>query len=323
MGVFLAYISPRGRALVDGRLYLPHEWTDDPVRCAAAGVPSEEQEFKPKWQIGLDLLKRAVKLNHLQAPWVVADDAYGEVPGFRDGVEALGLHYAAEVPGNTPVWPIDTAWETPPYCGRGTRPNPRPVAGQRREVRERAAALAESGWTAVTVGEGAQGPRTYLFACERVMDSRDNEPGKEVWLIHRKNLDGTQPRYYFSNAPVDTPLDVLACKAAARWPIETEFETEKDDVGLDEYEVRHWAGWHHHVVHCMLASAFLLHMQQEWGGKGVPDHASAGVSRHSRTLAAQGLDTRGTQAMVGVDPGTQRVCQACPYKAPRSSRLWN
>ena len=44
------------------------------------------------------------------------------------------------------------------------------------------------------------------------------------------------PRYYLSHAPEDTPLETLAYVGGSRWPLETEFETEKSDVGLDEYE---------------------------------------------------------------------------------------
>ena len=53
----------------------------------------------------------------------------------------------------------------------------------------------------------------------------------------------------------------------SRWPIETEFETEKGDVGLDEYETRSWSGWHHHIAMCLLGGAFLLGLQQDWGKK--------------------------------------------------------
>ena len=62
-------------------------------------------------------------------------------------------------------------------------------------------------------------------------------------------------------------METLAYVGGSRWRIETEFETEKSDVGLDEYETRTWAGWHHHVVLCLLAGAFLLSLQQAWGKK--------------------------------------------------------
>ena len=68
-------------------------------------------------------------------------------------------------------------------------------------------------------------------------------------------------------SPEDTPLETLAYVGGSRWYIETEFETEKGDVGLDEYETRSWAGWHHHIALCLLGGAFLLGLQQEWGKK--------------------------------------------------------
>ena len=63
----------------------------------------------------------------------------------------------------------------------------------------------------------------------------------------------------------------------SRWRIETELETEKSDVGLDECETRSWVGWHHHVARCLLGGAFLLSLQQAWGEKDGPDHPAAGL----------------------------------------------
>jgi SRSO17 transposase len=62
-----------------------------------------------------------------------------------------------------------------------------------------------------------------------------------------------------------------------RWPIETEFDTEKSNVGLNEYETRTWAGWHHHITLCLLAGAFLLSLQQDWGNKYAPDYPPASI----------------------------------------------
>ena len=90
-------------------------------------------------------------------------------------------------------------------------------------------------------------------------------------------LDGSEPRYYLSNAPEDTPLETLAYVGGSRWRVETEFETENSDVELDEYETRTWAGWHHHVALCLLGGAFLLSLQQAWGEKDAPDHETAGL----------------------------------------------
>ena len=126
-------------------------------------------------------------------------------------------------------------------------------------------------------GGGVQGPRTYRFGAQRVRETRTRKPGGVAWAIYRQNLDGSEPRYYLSNASLDTPLETLAHVGGPRWRIETEFETEKSDIGLDEYETRTWAGWHHHVTMCLLGGAFLLGLQQDWGEKDAPDHAPSGV----------------------------------------------
>lgn len=312
VGVFLAHVGPRGRALVDKRLYLPREWVQDADRCEEAEVPASQRTYHSKSELALALLRQAKQWGHLTAEWVTGDDEYGKSPVFRDGVAQEGWKFVLEVPSNTPVWPVDPTWITPPSAGRGRPPQPQPLSVERQEVRQRAAALPAAAWHALTVAEGAQGPRTYLFAWERVRDSREHQPGSEIWLLHRKNRDGSEARYYFSNAPRGTPPRTLAQVSASRWPIETEFETEKSHVALDEYEVRRWPGWHHHITMCFLASAFLLTLQQEWGKKDAPDHPTAGASDRLRTAAAQALDPRRTGRVAGGDAGAERTSQAEP-----------
>jgi len=278
IGVFLAHVGPRGRALVDKRLYLPPEWVRDPARCAAAGIPREKQIYRSETELALEMLRAAQARGALTAAWVTGDDAFGKSPEFRDALTAAGFQYVLEIPGDTPGWPLEPTWETPVWSGKGRPPAPHPVVAERQTVRERAAALPAAAWQVLTVAEGAQGWRTYRFTAERLRETRDREPGEVLWVVCRENLDGSEPRYHFSNAPADTPLSTLARVASARWPIETEFETEKHDIGLDEYEVRSWAGWHHHLTMCFLASVFLLRLQQEWGEKDAPHHPAANLS---------------------------------------------
>jgi SRSO17 transposase len=179
------------------------------------------------------------------------------------------------------------------------------VAAERQSVRERAQALPATAWRAITVAEGTQGPRTYRFAAERLRETRDGAPGKELWVVYRENQDGSEPRSYFANATEETALSTLAWVAAARWPIETEFETDKSDIGLDEYEVRRWAGWQRHMTMCLLASAFLLTLQQEWGEKDAADHAAPDVSRGARPAAAGPVHARRSAALAAGHPGAE------------------
>jgi SRSO17 transposase len=138
-----------------------------------------------------------------------------------------------------------------------------------------------------------------------VRATRNRKPGAELWLIHKQNRDGTEPRAFFSNAPAEEPVETLARVTMSRWPIETEFEDEKSQVALDEYEVRSWIGWHHHITMCLLASAFLLYLQQEWGEKDAPHHPAAGLPDRLRTVATATLDERGVAGVAGGDPAAE------------------
>ena len=259
-GMFLAYVSPLGRALVDKRLYLPESWTSDPGRCAAAGVPEERRSYQSKTGLALER-------GHLRAKWVAGDDAFGMSPSFRDGLAALGMHYVLDVPGGSTVWPLEPAWTSAEYQGFGHPRKPRLRDGQRRTMEQRSDELPGDAWREISVAEGSQGPRSYRFSAQRVRPTSKLKPGEIHWGIYRRNLDGSEPRYYLSNAAEDTMLETLAYVGGSRWPIESEFETEKGDVGLDEYETRSWAGWHHHIAMCLLGGAFLLSLQQDWGKK--------------------------------------------------------
>ena len=261
-GMFLAYVSPLGRALVDKGLYLPENWTSDQYRCTAAGVPLERRRYRSKTELALELVERALERGHLKAGWVAGDDAFGISPSFRENLASLGMRYVLDVPAGFTVWPVEPESTTPAYRGRGGPPKPRLVGGQRRTMGERSDDLPEDAWREITVAQGSQGPRTYSFSAQRVRPTSRRKPGEIHWAIWRRNLDGSEPRYYLSNAPEDTPLETLAHVGGSRWRIETEFETEKSDVGMDEYETRTWAGWHHHVALCLLGGAFLLSLQQ-------------------------------------------------------------
>jgi SRSO17 transposase len=293
-GVFLTYVSERGHTLVDARLYLPPVWTGDPERCRAAGVP-ETVSYQSKADLALASLRQARQAGHLQGRWVTADEDYGKVPTFRDVLDTEGWLYVLEVPYGTPVFGRCARTEVPAGCGRGPKPSrPRLVEGEpgSQSVEAVAQNVAAADWRVLTVAEGAQGPRSYEFAAQRVWESRDDLPGAERWLVLRRNLDGSELKCYLSNAAADTLLSQLAHVASMRWCIETDLQIGKGEAGLDEYEVRGWQGWHHHMVLAMLAAAFLLTLRLDWGGKDAPDHAAADQQGATRPAPAAELDPR-------------------------------
>ena len=160
-----------------------------------------------------------------------ADDAIGVSPSLRETWQP---------------WVSTTSWT----FRRGS-----PCGLRSRNMEPRSDKLPEEAWREITVAQGSQGPLTYRFTAQRVRPTSRRKPGDEACAVYRRNLDGSEPRYYLSNAPEDTPLVTLAYLGGSRGRIETEFETEKGEVRLDEYETRTWAGWYHHVALCLLASS--------------------------------------------------------------------
>ena len=227
---------------------------------------------------------------------VAADDAFGMSPSFREGLAALGMWYVLDVPSGFTVWPPEPAWTSAEYQGFGRPRKPRLRDGQRRTMEQRSDELPEEAWREITVAEGSQGPRSYLFSAQRVRPTSRRKPGEIHWAVYRRNRDGSEPRYYLSNAPEDTPLETLAYVGGSRWRIETEFETEKSDVGLDEYETRTWAGWHHHVALCLLGGAFLLSVK---GGEKVY-HCGGGIVYHRHDEKGLNWEPGGIRSGAGV-----------------------
>ena len=264
-GVFVGYGSSQGYTVLDRRLYVPTEWLTDEAyaeRRTQCGLPPD-LPFTTKPELAQEMLAAMVQSQALRCRWVVADEAFGGNPAFLDGVAGLGLWYFAEVPHSTRVWESRPATHVPPWRGRGRRPQrERLVAGApaARTVLEMAGALPAEAWTRQTIKEGSQGPMVAEFAAIRVIAVRDTLPGPEVWLVLRRHLETGELKTYLCNAPVDTALAKLVHMSGMRWPIETCFEDSKQLLGMGDYEVRSWTGWHHHMTLVILAHFFVVRM---------------------------------------------------------------
>jgi SRSO17 transposase len=264
-GVFVGYVSSQGYTVLDRRLYVPTEWLSDAAyaeRRRQCGLPAETT-FKTKPELAQEMLAAVVQSQALRCRWVVADEAFGGNPGFLEGVAGLGLWYFAEVPHTTRVWEERPATHVPPWRGRGRRPQrERLVEGapEARSVLEMAATLPAEAWARQTIKEGSQGPMVAEFAAMRGVAVRDTLPGPDVWLVLRRHIDTGELKTYLCNAPVDTVLAKLVQMSGMRWPIETCFEDSKQLLGMGDYAVRSWTGWHHHMTLIILAHFFVVRM---------------------------------------------------------------
>ena len=264
-GVFVGYVSPQGYTVLDRRWYVPAEWLTDAAyaeRRRPCGLPPA-LTFKTTPALAQEMLAAIVQTQALRCRWVVADEAFGGNPGFLDGVAELELWYFAEVPHPTRGWAERPATHIPPWRGRRRRPQRERLmegAPEARTVLEVAATLPTTAWTRQTIKEGSQGPRVAEFATLRVVAVREALPGPDVWFVLRRHVETGELKTSLCNAPVETTLEALVRMSGMRWPIETCFEDGKQLLGMGDYEVRSWTGWHHHMTLVILAHFFVVRM---------------------------------------------------------------
>jgi SRSO17 transposase len=234
IGVFAAYATNIGRALVDRELYLPKCWTGHPDRCAAAGVP-DHREFATKPQLARRMILRCLAAG-LPADWVAADEAFGMDWRFRRMLEELEVGYVLAVPKSQNV----------------------PRGGRIETLISRAP---EQAWVRLSAGDGAKGPRLYDWAAAGIPlipDFDIDPPTHRRWVLARRSIsEPTEYAYYLAYAPFGTTVAELVRVAGMRWSIEDCFGAAKNECGLDEYEVRRYTSWYRHITLAMLAFAFL------------------------------------------------------------------
>ncbi len=273
VGVFAAYASPSGYALLDKRIFIPKHWFTDSYkdRRAKCKLP-EDIEFRTKPQLATEMLNSIAAEDIVPFRYVLADSVYGNSPDFIHTIESLvGVTYFVEVSNTTKCWlkrPI-TREKQYKYKGEirsktvldGTEQNPTSVKVLGENINDYY-------WYRRTVSEGTKGPIEYEFTRRRIILSNGGLPQKSVWLIIRRTIeDKPSYRYYLSNAPNSARLSLFVWLSGMRWAIEQCFEETKTELGMDHYEVRKYRGWNHHILTCMLAHFFLWHLKIRLGKK--------------------------------------------------------
>ncbi len=232
IGVFLTYASEKGHTPIDRRLYIPEDWFADPQRCRKAGIP-DTLTFQTKPQMALEMIQAATQ-SGVSYQWVTGDCVYGDYRKIRLWLEEQGKRYVFCVSGKEY---IQMGWK-------------------RVSVSSVLKSLDSDGWFEASCGDGSKGARIYDWqAMEIGFEPMDG--WKRYLLVRRSKTDSSDMRAYACFAPEDISVEKLIQVAGTRWTVERCFAESKSEVGLDQYEVRSYAGWYKHITFACLALALL------------------------------------------------------------------
>lgn len=267
VGVFLGYVNGSSRTLIDGQLYLPKDWANNNKLRNECKVPKNVR-FRTKAEIGLDMVINA-RNNGVPFGWVGMDCFYGEQSNLRKKLDEEGLVYIADIPRDTRVWIKFPEIGVPERKGnRGRIPSRKRVLdGEPEPIEVQKLKDQIQHWSIVNVRDTERKVLQIEIAALRVYPVEDKLPGKEQWLIIRKDSGSSSFKYQLSNAPCDAEIERLAKMSCSRYWIERAFEDAKGVASLADYETRSWRSWHHHVAMVLLAMLALLMMQIELGSK--------------------------------------------------------
>jgi SRSO17 transposase len=232
IGVFMTYASSKGHTVIDRRLYIPKEWHEDKKRCKEAGIP-ETVKFQTKPEMALEMIQEATVAG-VPYRWVTGDCVYGDYTDIRVYLEEHKKCYVMNVSGKAYVW-------------RGYKQS---------SVGSILKNLPNDGWFEASCGNGSKGERLYDWLALPVNPGTTEDFARSL-LIRRSKTFPEELRAYICFAPVDTPNQKLVETAGVRWSVETSFKESKSQVGLDQYEVRSYDGWHRHITFACIALAFL------------------------------------------------------------------
>lgn len=281
VGVFSAYASRHGYALLDKRLFLPRKWFDSEYedRRKKCKVP-KELEFKTKPQLASEMFGEIEKESSIPFKYVVADTVYGDNPGFVCSLESSkrAIYFLA-ISCNTLCWLSEPIVVKKEYKYKGEKRVKKVVLKKDMKpirVDVLAKNINDYFWYRRKVSEGAKGPIEYEFTKREVVLCREGLPAKSVWLIIKRTLGKAHTySYYISNAPRSTRLKRFVWLSGIRWAIEQCFCETKTELGMDHYELRKYPGWNHHILSCMLAHFFLWHLRISLGKKSTSYYSIA------------------------------------------------
>lgn len=266
VAVFVALSQGDDVGMVDTRLFLPKEWTENKARCKKGGIPKEDQTYKTKPALALEMIRRMQGI--VKKDWIGGDCIYGNSKDLRVGLQELEELFVMDVSEDLLVYLEDPK----PYIpesekGRGRNKSSYVSDAKPLKIKDLKKEFTDFQWKTYTIRKGTKGPlirkvvvmEVYVWSAKRVTTAS----AEKLRLIISCNVDGTEIKYSLTNDIALKNGSRLSDWGALyrqmqRYWVERGIQDCKDSLGMTDYQVRGWRAWHHHITLTIMALHFMI-----------------------------------------------------------------
>lgn len=262
VGVYLSMVNDNRAALVDECLFIPEKWIQDKQRCKEAGIPKEHMQFKTKPELALEMIDQKIS-EGIEFDWIGGDGLYGHSSDFRKGLAKRGLFYVLDVHKDEKVFTSCPKFAIPEQNGKRGRSSIKPQSDiEPIRLDAYIKQLAKQDWVVEKklrkTHKGWKKLKVHTKAIWIVQG--DGQEVIEQTLVITQDMDSAKDtKYSFSNGKTGdyTPREYAYFQVQRYW-VERTFDDAKNELGMSDYQVRKWNGWHHHHALVFMAGLFLL-----------------------------------------------------------------
>jgi SRSO17 transposase len=268
VGVYASLVNDNHASLVNERLFIPENWVRDKTRCKLAGIPKEHVKFKTKPQLALEMIDQMVD-EGIAFDWVGGDGLYGHNRELRAGLDKRGLLFVLDVHKDETVFLDCPKFSIQSKTGKRGRPSKKPKPNiDPIRLDKYLQQLKNADWRVKKKIRKTHKGWKKLKVHVRKVWVHEGEAGqtKERTLIITQTMDGNKDtKYSLSNGRSDEySHHEYAYFQSQRYWVERTFDDAKNELGMSDYQIRKWNGWHHHHALVLMASLFLLKQRMEY-----------------------------------------------------------
>jgi SRSO17 transposase len=261
VGVYAGLICRGFHCLIDAILFLPETWRDR----KDADIPAERRQHKTKIELAYEMILNARNILKVPFRWVNFDSFYGRDQVFLYQLDQQQITFVGDIPKDATIYlKKPTVYLPNKKNKKGKKFTRYQVKGKSTEVQKVMSSLKDRDFKKLSVRINKEGEPVKTSYYMRTVYLAIKEKGAvmEVKLLIRKDEDGAI-RYALSNN-IKASMHRLAFMHSQRYFIERSFLELKQQLGLNEYQVRGYDGWHRHMFMCMMGLLFIQTEKMEY-----------------------------------------------------------